>query len=344
MQRVLTALLAVVALACGGFAYHFHDQLTGLSDQLAALANERDAARAAEKLAQQAAADAKTAGASAKENIARLTAERDRAKGEAKTATAAPAVAGAQAAPAEGEKGEKKDFMQGLSKMFEGEEGKKMLRMQSDMAVKMMYGDLAKELKLSAKDADIVLAMLSERQGMLTTAGMAAMNGGEADGKKIGEMKKEQDAKLKAVLGEDGFKQLESYEGTVGDRMMLQQFDGQFNAAGSPLVGEQKQDLLAVMKAERAKTPPSPLRQNAGGDPSAAMAAMNDEGAVAAFQSGEAAYQDRVLQNAAGVLNPDQINALKSAFEQQEAMLKFARKMMQGVNGNNAPTAVPAAK
>ena len=177
MQRILTSLLAVVALACGGFAYHFHDQLAGLSDQLAALTNERDAARAAEKLAQQAVADAKAAGTSAKDNIVRLTAERDRAKGEAKTAAATPAVAGAQTAPAEGEQGGKKDFMQGLSKMFEGEEGKKMLRMQSDMAVKMMYGDLAKELKLSAKDADIVLAMLSERQGMLTTAGMAAKIG-----------------------------------------------------------------------------------------------------------------------------------------------------------------------
>ena len=267
-----------------------------------------------------------------------------RAQREAKTAAATPAVAGAQTAPAEGEQGGKKDFMQGLSKMFEGEEGKKMLKMQSDMAVKMMYGDLAKELKLSAKDADIVLAMLSERQGMLTTAGMAAMNGGEADGKRIGEMKKEQDAKLKAVLGEEGFKQLESYEGTVGDRMMLQQFDGQFNAAGVPLAGEQKQGLLAVMKAERAKTPPSPLRQSAGGDPSAAMAAMNDENAVAAFQSGEAAYQDRVLQNAASVLNPDQINALKSAFEQQKTMMEFGMKMMKGMKDNAAPTAVPAAK
>ncbi len=328
MQRVLTALLAVAALAGSGFAYHFYDQIAGLSDQIAALANERDAARAAEKLAMKEAADLKAVAESVKENIARLTAERDQAKVEAKKAAPIPAVvAGAEATPAEGGKGEGKDFMKGLSKMFEGEEGKKMLRMQSTMAVKMMYGDLAKELKLSPKDADLVMEMLADRQGMLTTAGMSVMSGGEEAGKKINELKKEEDAKLKAVLGEDGFKQLEGYERTLGDRMMLQQFEGQFSTAGAPLVGQQKQDLLAVMKQERAKTPVSPLSQNMSGDPSAGIAAMKDDSAIASWQKNEEDYQNRVLQNATRALNPDQINALKKAFEQQRTMMEFGMKM-----------------
>lgn len=345
MQRVFTALFAVAALACGGFAYHFHDQLAGLGDQIAALTNERDAARAAEKLAMKDAAEAKAAAGSVKENVARLTAERDQAKVAAnKTAPIPAATAGAEATPAAGGKGEEKDFMKGLSKMFEGEEGKKMLRMQSTMAVKMMYGDLAKELKLAPKDADLVMGMLADRQGMLTTAGMSAMNGGEEAGKKINEMKKEEDAKLKAVLGEEGFKQLEAYERTLGDRMMLQQFDGQFTAAGAPLVGQQKQDLLAVMKEERAKTPVSPLSQNMSGDPSAGIAALKDDSAIAAWQKNEADYQERVLQNATRTLNPDQINALKGAFEQQRTMMEFGMKMGREMFNKQAAPPPPAAK
>ncbi len=347
MHRVLTALLAVAALAAGGFAIHFHDGLAGLGDQIAALANERDAARAAEKLAMKEAADAKAAAGSVKENIARLTAERDQAKVDAKKAApiAAP-VAGAEATPVDGGKGEDKDFMKGLSKMFEGEEGKKMLRMQSTMAVKMMYGDLAKELKLAPKDADLVMEMLGERQGMLTSAGMSAMSGGEEAGKKVNELKKEVDAKLKAVLGEDGFKQLEGYERTLGDRMMLQQFDGQFAAAGAPLVGQQKQDLLAVMKQERARTPVSPLSQNMSGDPSAGIAAMKDDSAIAAYQKNEEDYQNRVLQNATRTLNPDQINALKKAFEQQRTMMEFGMKMGREMfkNKGGSPSPAPVTK
>ena len=345
MQRVIIALLAIAALACGGFAYHFQSQLSALSDELAALTNERDAARAAEKLAQREAA-------SAKENSARLTRERDVAKANAKKAAdVAPLIARAEVAAApegEGKKDEKKDFMAGMAKMFEGEEGKKMLRAQSDMVVKMMYGDLAKELKLSPKDAETVMALLADRQGALTTAGMSVMSGGEDAAKKVGDLKKEQDANLKAALGEDGFKQLEGYERTLGDRMMLQQFDGQFNAAGSPLVGQQRQDLLAVMTAERAKTPASAL-SNGNSDPGAAMAAMQDESLMTEYMKNEAEYQQRVLQKSAGVLNPDQVNTLGKAFEQQKTMTEFGMKMSKGMFGKQgevlqAPTPAGAKK
>ena len=58
--------------------------------------------------------------------------------------------------------------------MFKGEEGKKMLKMQSEMGARMMYGDFTK--KLDPTTADAFMALLAERQGMMATLGMELMN------------------------------------------------------------------------------------------------------------------------------------------------------------------------
>jgi hypothetical protein len=249
-------------------------------------------------------------------------------------------------------------MMQGIAKMFSTEDGKKMMRSQMKMGLKMQYGDLAKALKLDPQTADQVLALLGDRQAALTEATFAAMKDGmldDAAGKEIAAkaaaLKGDYDEKLKTVLGDDGMTQLNGYERTLGDRMMLNMHDQQFTSAGAPLAPEQRDALLQIMQNERMQTPASPFDASNSGDPSKAMAAMRDDAAVDQWLAQEQDYQRRVLQASTQTLNPDQVNALQEAFKQQLEMQKFGvtmSKQMFSSPGASAtitvsPSAPPAA-
>src|SRR5207244_3309697 len=142
-------------------------------------------------------------------------------------------------------------------------------------------------LKLDPKVADQVFALLGDRQAALTEATFGAMKGGafdEAATKEIAakseSLKKEYDGKLKAVLGDQGMTQLQDYERTLSERMMLKMHDQQFAAAGAPLEATQRDSLLQLMKDERLKTPPSVFDTTSGGDASKTIAAIRDDAAI----------------------------------------------------------------
>ncbi|MEQ1853530.1 MAG: hypothetical protein ABMA01_18280, partial [Chthoniobacteraceae bacterium] len=138
----------------------------------------------------------------------------------------------------------------------------------------------------------------------------------------------EQDSKLVAEL--------------LGERMVLSQLEPQFSAAGAPLEGTQKDALLQIMNQERAKQPKSPFSAN-NTDPTAAITAMKDEAAVETWMQQEQQFQQRVLQSAAGTLNPDQINTLRQGFQQQTEMQKFGLKMSREMfkGGDGGAVVIP---
>ena len=353
MQRFLPAILVALALAAGVFAYVQYDTAASLKREIAQTAASHENAQKAESSGQSELSRLKSEIDAAKENIARLTAERDAALARAKNAAggSAPiAMTGATPPPAPEKAGN--PMMEGIAKMFETEDGKKMMRSQMAMSLRTQYGGLAKDLKLDPKVADQVMGLLGDRQAALTEATFSSMKNGafdEAAAKDIGAkseaLQKEYDAKLKAVLGEQGVAQLKDYERTLGDRMMLTMHEQQFSAAGAPLEQTQRDSLLQIMKDERMKTPPTAFDAANAGDSSKAMAAMRDDAAVEKWLKQEEDYQQRVLQNATKALNPDQVNALRDSFKQQLDMQRFGVKMskeMFGGAGGSATISVSA--
>ena len=349
MKRTLPAILTAFAVSAGVFAFVQYSGTASLRQQIADSAAAREAAQKATLTAEAELARVRAESDLAKENIARLTAERDAALARAKSAPVAGALPGAPM-PATDTGG--KGMMEGFAKMFSTEEGKKMMRAQMSMAMKMQYGSLANDLKLDPKVADQVLALLADRQAALSEAAFGAMkNGGldEAGTKEMGAtsaaLQKEYDEKLKAVLGDEGMTQMKDYERTLGDRMMLSMHEQQFAAAGSALDQAQRDGLLQVMKDERMKTPPSDFDMSNKGDPAKQMAAMRDDAAVENWLKQEEAYQQRVLQNANQVLNPDQVNTLRESFKQQLDMqrfgIKMGKEMFKGSGDGAAVIAVP---
>jgi hypothetical protein len=347
MIRVV--IFALIAAGAVGFAIYQRAELAQNAGRVAELSNALQAARASEAKALAAEKAARDELASQSANIARLTAERDVARAKAKEA-GGTTTAAAAASPS-GDAEDASNPMKGFSKMFQSEEGKKMMKSQMGMVTKMQYADLARLLKLSPQEAEQVMTLLSERTQAMAEESFKAMGSGSFDAAGQKEMaakseaiKKDYDQKIKAVMGEGKYGELQTYEKSLGDRMMLAQFDQQFASSGAPLQSAQKDQLLSIMADERAKSPPRDF-DTTGLNPGKGADLFNNEAAMERFFQQELDYQQRVLRRAPGALGPDQVNALQQAFQQYSEMQKFgmsmAKQMFKPQSGNTGGAPPP---
>src|SRR4029434_815701 len=98
-------------------------------------------------------------------------------------------------------------------------------------------------------------------------------------------------------------------------------------AAGAPLEANQKQQLLALMKEERANTPPNLNLANSGNNPAKQMEALKNPEMVNQFIASQEEFQKRVLDRSRQFLNADQIGALEKVHQQQLDFMKMQMKM-----------------
>ncbi|MEK0449282.1 MAG: hypothetical protein RL088_1550 [Verrucomicrobiota bacterium] len=313
--------LAVVAVALGVVAFILNGKIAGLESENSALRAELAAMRAENQISANIRKKAEDEAASAAENAKRLAAERDAALARSAESPAPPTVAAVEKPPAAAA-----DLTKGFAEMFKGEEGKQMLKMQAEMGTRLMYGDFIKKLDPSTSDA--VMALLAERQGKMTSAGLEAMNAADpkAAQAKILEEKADFDKRLKAMIGEGKMAELETYERTIGDRMMFGQVESQFSSAGTPLSPEQRESVLSLMAQERVKMPRSPLEQG-NTDPTEGMRALQDDKMVSEWLKSEEALHNRVLSQVNGILSPDQVNTFTKSLQQMRDMQKFGMEM-----------------
>jgi hypothetical protein len=347
IRLIALALLAVASLT---YAIFQHWEATWREEKIAQLNKQIAAADQAKEDAQAALGSLQQELAAAKDNIARLQSERDAAVARLKSSPGSTAANASETPAAAANAGDgKSQGAAAFAKMFESEEGRKMMKSQGAMMTRMMYGDLARVLKLSPQEAEQVMAMLSDRQSAMAEGQFKFMGEGKFDEKSAKEMasqsevvKKDFDAKLKGILGEEKFQEMQEYERTLGDRMALVQYDQSFNAAGVPLQADQRETLLGIMSRERKNSPP-PIMDSTGQDPAKSFAAMRDPASLDKYFAQEEDYQRRVLAEATKTLNPDQINALQQGFKQFAEMQKFGMKMMQQMmkDGDSPPPAPP---
>ena len=329
----------LAALICAAVLIAEEQRIGSLRQSLAQL--QKDATAAQEQMNTDAAALKKL-----RERSTALASESEQLREHLTEAKAAApdAAAGATAAGA----GAKKDdpqagWMKGMAKMFKDPEMKKMMRTQQSMGVRMIYGDLAKELGLSSGEADKVIELLADRQMDASERAMVAMDDAEKDpakleqaGKDAQKVMTDYEEKLKAALGPEKKAKLDEYERGIGDRMAMQQYQGSFAAAGQPLDDTQRAGLLQIMKEERMKTPAGPLDPG-NKDVAAAMKAMQSGDALEKSLETQRQLQQRVFDRAHTVLTPDQMNAFETAqkaqIQMQEMGVKMGKAMLGGDKG-----------
>jgi len=308
MQKILIALLALTTTVGAWLAVQYHSQLTEMDARNAALTAERDAARAAEKAAL-AAADP------LRENIDRLTRERDRLQAQAKMQPQNPGPGG-PVPPGAGGPNSGTPGIGGMMAMMQTPEGRKMLQNQAASKVQRQYSELAKRMKLSPQDTTVLMGLLADRQTALTTARMNSAGNPAQAAADTSAIQSEFADKLKSTFGEEGFGQFNEYDKSVDERSAVNQFEDQFKNAGTPLDSTQKESLVQLLASEREKSPENPFDPSKN-DPTAVLNALKSETALSTWEKQQQDYKDRVLQAATKTLTPDQVSTLKQTLDQK---------------------------
>ena len=320
MQRILIVLLATTAAVTGWFAFQYHSRLSAQDARLAALTAERDAALAAEKAAL-AATDP------LRENVDRLTRERDRLQAQA-SMQRPPENGPGGPQPGAGGPNATNSNGSALLAMLKTPEGKKMFQNQSAQRVRTQYTDFAKKMKLSPQDTTVLMGLLADRQTAIATA-RATSGAGSAEAQAaVAAIQSEFGDKLKATLGQEATDQFNEYDQSVPERTAVNQFADQFNSAGTPLEETQKESLVQLMKAERDNSPPNPFDPTKN-DPNTVLNMLKDDTTFAAWEKQQQDYSNRVLQNAAKTLSPDQVNTLKQVLDQKTERDKTGLQMFK---------------
>jgi hypothetical protein len=227
-----------------------------------------------------------------------------------------------------------------LAKMLENPEMKKMMRQQQGAMMDMMYGSLFKELGLTPEETDRFKELLLDHQMKAVEAGGAFMKLQGTDDKtaamsQLAEQQKQFDEQVKAFLGDERYAQYKDYQGTLGERMTLNQFSQQMAGGQNPLNADQTSQLLEIMKQEKKSV--TPVFGETGADGSATPGnwqAMMSEDKMNEFFRQQEEINQRVLDRARAVLTPEQLNALSGFQTNQLQMQRFgmsmAAKMMGG--------------
>lgn len=326
MQKILTAVFAVAAAVCGWLAYQSHDQLSAKDARIASLAGELSKAQAAEK-------DALSKLGALDENIARLTAERNRLQAQLRNGP----PGGGPGQPPGGLGPDGKPDLGGLMAMFRTSEGRKMFQSQSASLVRAQYSQFAKRMKLSPQDSSVLMGLLADRQTALTSARVNGGGNAAETAAKISAIESDFNDKIRATLGDSAYGQFTEYEQAVPDRMAVDQFEGDFASAGTPLEGAQKESLIELMKTERQNSAPDPFDPTKS-DPSTVLSLLKDDTTFSAWEKDKQDYQNRVLQSAAKTLTPDQVNTLKQSLEQK---LEREKQGLQIFKTTGAPPPPP---
>lgn len=232
-----------------------------------------------------------------------------------------------------------------MSKMMKDPAMKEMIRSQQKTLMKSMYGALFKDLKLSPDDQKkLTDLMIDGQMGGVDNMGDFFSKDDSARTNAINSVTQQQkklNDDIKVLLGEEKFAQYEAYQKTVGDRMVLNQFQQQLG--DTSLRDDQMKQLLQLMTDEKARTPPifseDPARS------AEAFAQLSNEEALSKHFKWQEEYNKRVLDGAGRVLSPEQMKEFtefqEAQLNQQRLGLKMAREMFGAGKGADAPVGAP---
>lgn len=233
-----------------------------------------------------------------------------------------------------------------LGKMMKDPAMREMMRDQQKAVIKLMYAGLFKDLNLTPEEKDKLQGIFTESQ-MQNVEAAQGMFGGEKEGaaeeatRQITEGKKQTEAEVRALLGEERYAQYEDYQKNMAERMQLDQFKNQL-AGDSPLRDEQMKQLLQLMQAEKAARPPAIPTDQTQVPRKEMFTAENLDKQMKWMED----YNRRVLEGAGKILSPEQLQQYQAFQEQQAAMQKLGLQMTRGMFGGDkaggTPLAVPA--
>jgi hypothetical protein len=225
-----------------------------------------------------------------------------------------------------------------FAKMMKDPAMKEMMRAQQKTMMKTMYGPMFKELGLSSDQQKKLSDLMIDAQMSSVENASDLMGGDEASRTNAvnaitGQHQKLND-EIKSLLGPDKYAQYEEYQKSLGDRMVLNQFQQEAAGTETALRDEQLKALVQLMREEREKTPPV-ISQDPSKTADALSKMRNAEAMEQQFQWQED-FNKRVFERAGKVLNAEQLKEFAEFQEQQSNMQKLSMKMAREMFGKES--------
>jgi hypothetical protein len=229
-----------------------------------------------------------------------------------------------------------------LGKMMKDPAMREMMRGQQKAMINMMYSGLFKDLNLSPEETDKLKELLTDAQMSNVEAAQGLFGGKEGatedSTKLVADAKKQTDAEIKAMLGDEKFTQYEEYKKNMGERMQLDQLRNQLAGENLPLRDDQSAQLMQIMKEEKANRP-APISADQSQTPTKeTFTAENLDKQLAWMDD----YNQRVLERAGQVLSPEQLKKYQTFQEQQASMQKMGLQMARQMFGGEKSGTTPA--
>ena len=236
-----------------------------------------------------------------------------------------------------------KGMQEMVAKMMKDPNMRELMRAQQGAMVKMMYGPLIRDLNLPPEKQAKLSELLVEQQMKTVERSQAAFQEENADFKKVAEttqeLQKENDAAIKALLGDEKFAEFQDSKQTIGERMQLSQLQQQMKDTGTPLQDDQTKQILAIIKEERQRHPPAIDAAPLGSGRN--MGKMFADGMMDKHLAWQEELNRTVAARLDGILAPEQLKAYTEMQAQQLNMQKFGMKMAQEMFSKRATETAP---
>ncbi len=208
-----------------------------------------------------------------------------------------------------------------MGKMMDSEAGKAIMRAGIMQGLKVRYADLIATLGLSDAQVADFLGLIADKElrGMQAPGPDVEMDGDgvldlSLDEDALAKIKQEETVlndKIQAILGEQGYEDYKTYEYTHEDRQIVSALETAMGGSALPLDAAQKEQLLAVMIAERGGS--MAMRDS--------MKTLSADFDWEKAKSETAQRNARILEHAAGILYQEQYTMLEQLFEQKRSMM-----------------------
>ncbi|MBN2685726.1 MAG: hypothetical protein JXR40_10635 [Pontiellaceae bacterium] len=214
---------------------------------------------------------------------------------------------------------QKQRFMRNLSENLAMSGLNRILQEQQRVLMNDKYEDLAEAYGLNAMEKEYFLELLTARQMLQVDMGMKLMTGMLSEEDRIdlllqvdegmSELNREIDWFLNSEADSEYF---QYYEQTEGERAIVDSLRTQLSQSGSPLEDGMSEELVAMMFDELNAYPFS-VEFEENGEP--VFARFTDEN-INTFVDEMQDLRDPLMQNAAQVLDPQQLDLFDNVFDQ----------------------------
>ncbi len=340
MNRLLLVILVVLIVGSAGFGVAQLSEIRKLQQDLAALGQERTAL-------QKSLWDLK------KRN-GELESRRNRGNNPAAVTdgerTGDPA-AGSDGPPG-GPRGQNRpDGANRMANILGSPEVQQLMAVQQKAALDGRYASLFKKLNLSPADLEKFKSLLVEKQSAVMDV-MAAARAEGLNGREnrdqirqlVQDAQTEVDNTIRSTLGEAGFTQYQNYESTLPQRNVVGQLEQRLSYSSTPLTDMQSEQLVQILAqtAPQGNNADNAGRNTGGGAAGFVQAFAGRGGALATLTGANIPITNEAITQAQTVLSTQQVSALQSLQQEQQASLQLMQQMRTNFGERNRSATPPA--